>query len=231
MVKMVNQNIRNHDGFFKFVYSVPENARALLELSSRNNDRLCQMLANIDLGSLVQLPSTYNNVGERGEADVAFKAKAAGKDVYVGLLLEHKSYDDNAVLNQIGRYLLNVMVDKNDSEFSWLPSKAIIIYNGRKDWDPLASFKSKERAKFQGHDLPFECVLVNLADILDDDIVAAENPEAALGALVMKYAFDAKGIEARLSIVETLLERMPNWLSSLMIAKIKIYLQKIQRLS
>lgn len=132
------ENNRDHDGFFKFVYSVPVNARALLELSARNNYNLSRMLADIDLGTLERLPSTYNNVGERGEADVAFKAKSAGKDVFVGLLLEHKSYDDNAVIDQIGRYMFNVMVDKNNSDFRWLPSKAVIIYNGRKDWARLS---------------------------------------------------------------------------------------------
>ncbi|SHK85120.1 Rpn family recombination-promoting nuclease/putative transposase [Fibrobacter sp. UWEL] len=217
-------NNRDHDGFFKFVYSVPVNARALLELSARNNGNLSRMLADIDLGTLERLPSTYNNVGERGEADVAFKAKAAGKDVFVGLLLEHKSYDDNAVIDQIGRYMFNVMVDKNNTDFRWLPSKAVIIYNGRKDWDPLATFRNKERAKFQGNDLPFECVLVNLADIADEDISASENPEAALGALIMKYAFNAKAIEERLSLVESLFEKMPNNLRSLMLEKIKVYL-------
>lgn len=217
-------NNRDHDGFFKYVYSTPQNARSLLELCSKNNGNLRQLLEDIDLTSLQQLPSTYNNVGERGEADVAFKAKAAGKDVFVGLLLEHKSYDDNAVIDQIGRYMFNVMVNKNDTDFRWLPSKAIIIYNGRKDWDPLANFRSKERAKFQGHDLPFECVLVNLADVSDEDIAASENSESSLGALIMKYAFDAKALETRLSMVETLLGKMPSNLRYLTLEKIKVYL-------
>lgn len=221
---MNEKSNRDHDGFFKYVYSLPENARSLLELCAKNNKNLCALLENIDLNTLEQLPSTYNNVGERGEADVAFKATEAGKIVFVGLLLEHKSYDDEAVIDQIGRYMLNVMVDKNNTEFRWMPSKAIIIYNGRKDWDPLAKFRDKNRAKFQGKDLPFECVLVNMANVSEANIIAAENPEAALGALTMKYAFDAKAFENRLDLVEILLGRMLGGQRSLMIEKIKVYL-------
>lgn len=229
---------RDHDGFFKYFYSVPANARSLLEIASGRNQNLSELLSNVDLNTLESLPSAYNNVGERGEADVAFKAKTIdsesgnegdkknGKEVYVGLLLEHKSYDDSAVLEQIYRYMFNVMVNKNDSKFPWLPSKAIIIYNGRKNWDPLAAFRKGHRAKFQGHDLPFECVLVNMADIEDDDCLTAENPEAALGALVMKYAFNAKAINARLSIVEDLLQKLPEMTRYLIVEKIKVYLSE-----
>ncbi len=227
---------RDHDGFFKYFYAVPANARSLLEIASKRNRNLAELLSNVDLGTLESLPSAYNNVGERGEADVAFKAKTFNsesgkgnskknsKEVYVGLLLEHKSYDDSAVLEQIYRYMFNVMVNKNDSKFPWLPSKAIIIYNGRRNWDPLAAFRKGHRAKFQGHDLPFECVLVNMADIEDDDCITAENPEAALGALVMKYAFDAKAIGARLPIVEDLLQKLPEMTRYLIVEKIKVYL-------
>lgn len=229
---------RDHDGFFKYFYSVPANARSLLEIASGRNQNLSELLSNVDLSTLESLPSAYNNVGERGEADVAFKAKTTddkggkdnckenGKEVYVGLLLEHKSYDDSAVLEQIYRYMFNVMVNKNDSKFPWLPSKAIIIYNGRKNWDPLAAFRKGHRAKFQGHDLPFECVLVNMADIEDDDCITAENPEAALGALVMKHSFDAMAIEARLPIVEGLLQKLPEKTRYLIVEKIKVYLEE-----
>ncbi len=234
---------RDHDGFFKYFYAVPANARSLLEIASRRNQNLSELLSNVDLGTLESLPSAYNNVGERGEADVAFKAKTFDrescnevgkgkrKEVYVGLFLEHKSYDDSAVLEQVYRYMFNVMVNKNDSSFPWMPSKAIIIYNGRRNWDPLAAFRRGHRAKFQGHDLPFECVLVNMADIDDDDCTTAENPEAALGALVMKYAFDAKALEARLPIVEDLLQKLPEMTRYLIVAKIKVYFEKPLRLS
>lgn len=217
---------RDHDGFFKFVYSLPQNAKALLELASKSSKKLKKMLSDMDLNSLERLPSTYNNVGERGEADLAFKAKAAGKDVFVGLLLEHKSNTDNSVIDQIGRYMLNVMVDKNATDFRWLPSKAVIIYNGKKNWDPLAHFRKKERAKFQGKDLPFECVLVNLAKIEDKDCANLENAEAAIGAITMKYAFDAKAFKSKLSLVEMLLKNMPNEIRSLFLEKMKLYLSE-----
>ncbi|OWV14738.1 hypothetical protein B7992_07290 [Fibrobacter sp. UWH1] len=35
-------------------------------------------------------------------------------------------------MSQIGKYAINVMVDKSNSEYGWLPTKAIVIYNGMK---------------------------------------------------------------------------------------------------
>lgn len=134
------------------------------------------------------------------------------------------SATDNGVLEQIYRYMFNVMVDKNASEFPWMPSKAIIIYNGRQDWDPFAQFRKKDRVKFQGKDLPFECVLVNLADVSDDDCVNAENAEAAIGVFTMKYAFDAAAFKSKLGLVELMLAKMPNSIRALYIEKMKLYL-------
>ncbi len=173
---------RDHDGFFRYVYSVPKNAKALLNICSKNNSDLDRILAGVNLDTLVRLPDTYSEVGERGEADIAFKAHlSGGGEINVGILLEHKSKQEKSVLNQVGRYALRVIMDHEDEVFSWIPTKAIIIYNGPTGWDPLAEFRKKARAKFQGNELPFECVLVNLA--LADDIacVESDSPAAAVG--------------------------------------------------
>ena len=178
---------RDHDGFFRYVYSVPKNAKALLNICSKNNSDLDRILAGVNLDTLVRLPDTYSEVGERGEADIAFKAHlSGGGEINVGILLEHKSKQEKSVLNQVGRYALRVILDHEDEVFSWIPTKAIIIYNGPTGWDPLAEFRKKARAKFQGNELPFECVLVNLA--LADDIacVESDSPAAAVGAMAME---------------------------------------------
>ena len=143
-----NTKRRKHDPFLKYIYSIPKNTRTLLQLAQRRTPALRKMLSDVDLATLEPIPGSFNTVGERGEADLAFKAKTqtGGLDAFVGILLEHKSVKENDVLSQIYHYVFEVMVNKNvksDSAWTWLPTKAIIIYNGKTDWDPIADFKKK----------------------------------------------------------------------------------------
>ena len=216
---------RDHDGFFRYVYSIPKNAKALLNICSKNNSDLDRILAGVNLDTLVRLPDTYSEVGERGEADIAFKAHlSGGGEINVGILLEHKSKQEKSVLNQVGRYALRVILDHEDEVFSWIPTKAIIIYNGPTGWDPLAEFRKKARAKFQGNELPFECVLVNLAAADDIACVESDSPAAAVGAMAMKYAFSPEGFKAAIPNVETILRKMSSAEQATLVEKIILYL-------
>ena len=216
---------RDHDGFFRYVYSIPKNAKALLDICSKNNSDLDRILAGVNLDTLVRLPDTYSEVGERGEADIAFKAHlSGGGEINVGILLEHKSKQEKSVLNQVGRYALRVILDHEDEVFSWIPTKAIIIYNGPTGWDPLAEFRKKARAKFQGNELPFECVLVNLAAADDIACVESDSPAAAVGVMAMKYAFSPEGFKSAIPNVETILRKMSSAEQATLVEKIILYL-------
>lgn len=154
---------RNHDGFFKYVYSDPANARAMLRTLSKGNGSVKRILSNVNLDTLEEISERYDNVDERGEADIAFKATTnTGEPFYFGILLEHKSEHKVNVLEQTFRYAFNVMVDKSNTTFKWLPTKAIIIYNGTDSWDPLAEFRKQPHGNFEGRELPFECAFVDL---------------------------------------------------------------------
>ena len=96
--KRNNPTRRNHDGFFRYIYSKPTNAKTLLTLAREANRELDAMLEDVNLDTLTLFPGFYNEVGEKGESDLAFTAKAyRGKDVFVGILLEHKSASDRCV--------------------------------------------------------------------------------------------------------------------------------------
>ena len=216
---------RDHDGFFHYVYGVPKNAITLLNICRKSNQDLDRILSEVDLNTLVRLPGSYNEVGERGEADIAFKARILnGGEINVGILMEHKSKRKKNVLNQVGRYALRVIMDHDDEVFSWIPTKAVIIYNGPTEWDPLAEFRKKARAKFQGNELPFECVLVNLAKIEESVCLESDTPSAAVGAIAMKYAFNPEGFKAAIPIVEKMLQKMPSDEQTTLIEKIILYL-------
>ena len=223
--KRNNPTRRNHDGFFRYIYSKPTNAKTLLTLAREANRELDAMLEDVNLDTLTLFPGFYNEVGEKGESDLAFTAKAyRGKDVFVGILLEHKSASDRALLDQVGRYAFNVMVNKNDPEFRWYPTKAIIIYNGKRSWDPVAAFKRKNRAKFQGKDLPFELVMVNMSELNDESCLTDGNVEAAIGALILKYAFDKRGLSDLARAIGERLWMLGNYGKNVFLDKINLYL-------
>lgn len=225
-----NTKRRKHDPFFKYIYSIPRNMHTLLQLAQRRIPVLRKMLSDVDMETLEPIPCSFSTVGERGEADLAFKAKSrtGGQDAFVGILLEHKSVKDNDVLSQIYHYVFEVMLNKNaksDIKWPWLPTKAIIIYNGKTDWNPIADFKKKGFALFNGKAIPFECVMVNLANILDSDCKGSENPMAAIGVLVMKHAYDPDGLRKVGKTIKELLDKLDNNTRATLVKKIELYLK------
>jgi hypothetical protein len=216
---------RKHDPFFRYVYAIPENTRTLLRLAERKNSELRRMLSPVDLQSLELIPGSFSNVKEWGQSDLAFKAKFKdGSEFFVGILLEHKSYRKSDVLSQIYEYTFEIMVNKNATDFRWLQTKAIIIYNGQSDWDPLAEFRERHKGSADGQNLPFECVLVNLADIPDRLCLAEPNVMAAVGALVMKHAFDPDGMKGIVGELNKMLSKLENRARATLVDKIVLYL-------
>ena len=161
------------------------------------------------------------------ESDLAFKARIkGGPEIFVGILLEHKSYRKRDVLSQIYRYTFEVMQNKGATDFGWLPTKAIIIYNGQNGWDPMAEFRAKHKGSFNGRELPFECVLVNLANVPDMACFRESNVEAAIGTLVMKHAFDADGLNGIVERLVKMLSKLENDARATLADKIVVYLHE-----
>ena len=216
---------RRHDPFFRYIYAVPENTRTLLRLAQCRCPELRRMLSSVDMQSLELIPGSFSNVKEWGQSDLAFKAKFKdGSEFFVGILLEHKSYRKSDVLSQIYEYTFEVMVNKNATDFRWLQTKTIIIYNGQSVWDPMAEFREKHKEWVDGQSLPFECVLVNLANIPDRICFAEPNVEAAAGILVMKHAFDSDGMKGIMDKLAKMLSKMGNSARATLAEKINLYL-------
>ena len=216
---------RKHDPFFRYIYAVPENTRALFRLAEHRNPKLRRMLSSVDMQSLELIPGSFSNVKEWGQSDLAFKAKFKdGSEFFVGILLEHKSYRKSDVLSQIYKYTFEVMVNKNATDFRWLQTKTITIYNGQSDWDPMAEFREKHKEWVDGQNLPFECVLVNLADIPDKLCLAESNIEAAVGVLIMKHAFDEDGLKGIIDKLVKKFSKMENGARATLVDKIVLYL-------
>ena len=47
---------RKHDGFFKYVYTVPKNAQAMLNTLSHHSGDVNKILSNVNLATLEEIP-------------------------------------------------------------------------------------------------------------------------------------------------------------------------------
>ena len=65
---------------------------------------------------------------------------------------------------------------------------------------------------------------MNLADIPDSKCFAERNIEAAVGALVMKYAFDGEKLKGVVKQIVRMLSKMENESRATLVEKIELYL-------
>ena len=111
-----NATRRNHDPFFRWLFSDVGHLRNLLELAGKVNLDVGEFISAINMDTLVRIPDSYSEVDDTGEADLAFRVNVStGAPILVGVLLEHKSGRDPNVLDQIARDMNAVMkiYDKN----------------------------------------------------------------------------------------------------------------------
>ena len=69
-------------------------------------------------------------------------------------------------------------------------------------------------------------MLVNLADIPDSKCFAERNVEAAVGALVMKYAFDGEKLKGVVKQIVRMLSKMESDARATLVEKIELYLHE-----
>jgi hypothetical protein len=145
----------------------------------------------------------------------------------VGILLEHKSGRDRNTFNQIARYVHSVMKSIDRTRvFEGLPTMAIIFYNGRENWDPLAQLEKDYPEFWHGRILPCPCTFVNMADITDDDCLACGDVATGMGLISMKYAYNEKKIAEILPKFKAGLRSMDAEDNTCLLEKIRLYLME-----
>ncbi len=121
---------KHHDAFFKTVFRSTERTASLLNVAARRNKGLAEFLGAVDLGTLRGIPTEVPREGFAGAADFAFlvnlKKSRQRANLLIGVVLEHKSYVDYNLLDQLQHYYFEVMRPRLVKE----PVVAIIIYNG-----------------------------------------------------------------------------------------------------
>ena len=219
-------NKMKHDPLFRWLFADAKRTRLLLKLAAKYNEELQKFLESIDLKTLERIPDSYSEVGDTGEADLAFRVNVVtGASVLVGILLEHKSGRDRNTFNQISRYVHSVM--KNIDEkcmFEGLPTMAIIFYNGRENWNPLTLLEKDYPEFWHGRILPCPCTFVNMADIADEDCLVCEDVATGMGIVAMKYAYNEKKIVEIFPKFKAGLRAMEPEEATCLLEKIRLYL-------
>ncbi len=221
-------NKKKHDPLFRWLFADAGRTRLLLKLAAKHNEELQKFLESIDLKTLERIPDSFSEVGDTGEADLAFRVNVVtGVPVLVGILLEHKSGRDRNTFNQISRYVHSVMKNIDRTRmFEGLPTMAIIFYNGRENWDPLKLLEKDYPEFWHGRILPCPCTFVNMADITDEDCLACEDVATGMGIAAMKLAFDERRLAEILPKFKARLRAMDADDATCLLEKIRLYLME-----
>lgn len=192
MEKKMNTK-KDHDGIFKTVFKYPKRVASLLKLAAKNNKSLARFLKVVDLKTMRAERSESNRQGLKGSADLAFTLKIRKSQnkakLFVGLVLEHKSYPDNEVISQLEHYFYELFrLSRPDC-----PMVAVIVYNGEIKWNPLKTILYAKYPEYF-HDIgyPFKIEMINVGEEVGDIDFSKLNPYVSLALVAMKYVFNAE---------------------------------------
>lgn len=192
----------SHDPFCRGVLSDVSTFLELVRYLTHKDAELNNIFNLLDQATFRRVPGDYSDTENWGYADLVFLAdvkseflpnKATPVQVCVGFLVEHKSIPDNGVLEQLRRYYNNLMVQKmKDNVRRGIPSIAIILYNGKENWNPLQSTFANWPHELQRLMLPFKCIMLDVDDVTDDELDSFSVRLAAFFA-ALKYVRDPEG--------------------------------------
>ena len=130
--KQSNQLAQPHDATFKKLFGEIEIAKDVIE---KNLPK--EVLDQLDMDTLKKLDGSFiNEKLEETFSDILYGVEIDGKDAYVSLLFEHKSYIDKQGIFQVAGYVIDAwrkMVEENKKELPIIIP--IIVYHGRPSWN------------------------------------------------------------------------------------------------
>ena len=184
-----------HDRFLRFAFADPERLAELLTLFSRRNATLKSFLDTIDLKTLRGAKENFSSDKHVGSADLVFEAdiKQGGTAaLYVGIVVEHKSCEDNGVMKQISEYYHHLFLERKTD----VPVVAFVVYNGEDAWDPISETHYAEYPEFY-HDIgyPFKAIFLDVGHGIENVDMKDISPFTLVALTAMKYIFNAEQFE------------------------------------
>ena len=214
---------RRHDNFFRTIFSEPKYARKLLQLAAKKNESLAHLLSLINLETLRQIPGDAPREGLGGNADVAFHVNLQDSkdELFVGIVLEHKSFPDYGIREQLLKYYFEVMEQKT----AGTPMVAIVVYNGKERWQSLPKPYTKYPKYFQEVGLPFKVEFIDIGTEISTDEFNELEPMLKLALVAMRYVFNALGTKEKFSTIVGELIRSPRGEIRKIVEEVIVYLK------
>ncbi|SHG47967.1 conserved hypothetical protein (putative transposase or invertase) [Thermosyntropha lipolytica DSM 11003] len=204
--------IRNiDDKYFKEVIENPKIAASLMEIILPEEIREI-----IDLESLKLEKDSFIS-GELKEAysDLLFQTGLKGEEeIYIYLLIEHKSYPDRYTILQLLKYMVNIwerdLRKENKKELT--PIIPIVFYHGERKWEIIKSIADitkgiKEYPKLKEYLPVFRYILYEPEDL--KEIEGIENPGLKTFLLSLFLARELKNPESLIKMVLRYLDSLP----------------------
>jgi len=167
--------------------------------------------ADFDLRTLERVKDSFVSEDLRHYfSDLIFRLKLkSGDEVYVYILLEHKSAPEKWVAFQLLGYQMKFWEQAKEAGSERLPLVIpVVVYHGRKPWNISRNFQDliagSERMEWRRFVPSFEYYLCDLSRYADDEIVGG--PELTTGLLLLKYIFRREFGERLEEIVSPLKE-------------------------
>ena len=217
-----------HDPYVRSVFKDPIRTAELLRLAARKNSNLAQFLATVNLDTLREIPGAFSDVISYGYSDLAFTVKIESDEpkqaeLLVGILEEHKSYPESALIPQLVKYWYEIMVRDQKN----IPTVAIVLYNGKDPWKIGNTVMFPNYPEYYHKiGLPFILELVDVGDIFSDDEISQISPKIALALVALKYVFSGEKLKKFLKPAIAGLKSLPHAEAEEFLSKTYVYLKK-----
>lgn len=194
-----------HDHFFRLVFAQPEHAADFLQ-----NYLPREVAALLDFTTLEPLKDSFVDEALRETfADLLFSVRLReGGDVYIYVLIEHKSQPERDTAFQLLRYMVRIWERQraNQPEAPLRPIIPQVVYHGVARWSAPTTFGEL----FSGSESlrpfwpDFRFILQDVARMTDQDIVGLAMVQASLQ--IMKYVWGDE-INLQLPLIMTMLHQ------------------------
>jgi predicted transposase/invertase (TIGR01784 family) len=189
-LKSLAEEVGNpHDAFFKSLLG-----RRAMIVEFLRNYLPKEVTADFDLRTLEVVKDSFiSEELRRYFSDLIFRVKLkSGEDVYVYILLEHKSAPEKWVALQLLGYKVKLWEQAKEAGAAVLPLVIpVVVYHGRQRWNVGRNFQSlvagSQREEWRRYVPDFEYYLVDLSLYSDDEIKGSVG--LRVGLMLMKYIF------------------------------------------
>jgi len=196
-----------HDKFVRERLSQKENAINFLESYLPS-----ELIEIIDFSKIeIEKDTFITKELEEYFADLLYKVEIKGKESYIYVLLEHKSYEDKYVVLQLLEYMLKCWKQKKKDKEKLPIILPLLVYHGQSDWkygNQLIDLLDTEDENLLKYIPNFEYILYDICRYTDEEIVG--QTEIKLLIRLLKYGSMQTLEENFKSVLELLGEILSN---------------------